>query len=127
MRHRTAPSAQKCAIACEICEIALLAERCVHNLPVQPANEAIPINERYYTAEEIAHALKLHVETIRKWFRHREGVLRFGSEATAEKRQRLIIRIPASVLECALRERTLMEADKRRGSHRLGTGRAPSQ
>jgi hypothetical protein len=71
----------------------------------EPLNETLKIQERYYTAEEIARNLKLHVETVRKWFRHREGVLRFGSEATAEKRQRLIIRIPESVLERAIGER----------------------
>jgi hypothetical protein len=75
----------------------------------EPLNESVKMQERYYTAEEIARALKVHVETVRKWFRHRKGVLRFGNEATAGKRQRLIIRIPASVLECALRERTLRE------------------
>jgi hypothetical protein len=71
----------------------------------EPLNESVKFQERYYTAEEIARALKLHVETVRKWFRHKEGVLRFGSEATAGKRQRLIIRIPESVLERALGER----------------------
>jgi hypothetical protein len=73
----------------------------------EPLNEYVKIQEHYYTPGEVAQALKLHVETVRRWLRHREGVLRFGSEATGEKRQRLVIRIPASVLERALRERTL--------------------
>jgi hypothetical protein len=73
---------------------------------IEPRNEPEKIEEPYYTAEEVARVLKVNVETVRRWFRRREGVLRFGSEATTDKRQRLVIRIPRSVLECALRERT---------------------
>jgi hypothetical protein len=73
--------------------------------PLKPLKEIAKIQEPYFTPNEIARKLKLHVETVRRWFRHREGVLRFGSEATAGKRQRLIIRIPESVLERAIGER----------------------
>jgi hypothetical protein len=53
--------------------------------------------EIFYTPAELAKALKVHPETIRKTFRDEPGVLKLGGPTQRGRRARFTLRIPASV------------------------------
>jgi hypothetical protein len=67
----------------------------------------VPTAEPIYTAEEVAERLKLHPSTIRRFFMNEPGVIRFGTPGARHRRPRLVLRIPESVLERVLRQRTV--------------------
>jgi hypothetical protein len=55
------------------------------------------IEEKVYTAEELAKLKKLHPTTIRKHFVDEPGVMRLGHAAGGRRRRYFTLRIPASV------------------------------
>jgi hypothetical protein len=63
--------------------------------------------ERMFTPTEIAATYKIHVETARRLFRFEEGVVRFGSTGSSRRRQRLVLRVPQSVITRVMGRRTV--------------------
>lgn len=62
--------------------------------------------ERCYTVPELSRTVGVHPKTIRAWFRHEPGVVKWGDPETRFKRAYESIRIPESV---ALRVLTRMQ------------------
>jgi len=69
----------------------------MHDHEGHQRNTVEPCEEVVYTAEELAATKKLHPSTIRRMFADEPGVIRFGREASANRRQYFTLRIPASV------------------------------
>jgi len=55
--------------------------------------------ERHYTPKEVADLWHVSVDTVRRLFRDRPGVLKLDSPETRRKRGYRVIRIPESVLQ----------------------------
>ena len=55
------------------------------------------VEEKKYSSEELAKLNGLHPSTVRKLFIDEPGVIRLGSPGRRGRRQRFVLRIPASV------------------------------
>jgi hypothetical protein len=55
--------------------------------------------EQHFTPEELAKRWHVDAGTVRRWFRDRPDVIRFGTEHRAKKRGHVSLRIPESVAE----------------------------
>ena len=64
-------------------------------------------SETVFTADEVAAAKKLHPSTVRRMFLDEPGVIRLGSPGGRYRKQRFILRIPASVVERVFRRMTV--------------------
>ncbi len=56
------------------------------------------VEERKYTAIELAKEFKLHPDTIRKMFMDEAGTIKLGRPGARGRRQRYVLRIPESVV-----------------------------
>jgi hypothetical protein len=61
---------------------------------------------KMYTPTEIADLWKLSVQSVRRLFQDRAGVLKLGASSPRGKRGYVTLRIPAAVVEQVFRERT---------------------
>ena len=57
-----------------------------------------PATERHYSPNELAELWGVSATTIRRWFDQEPGVIRFGSEGLVNKRRKILLRIPATVV-----------------------------
>ena len=64
----------------------------------------MPLLEKHYSIPEIAAALQLDPNTIRKIFRDTPGVVKVAHPSKRRKRPYVTLRIPQSVLERRLAE-----------------------
>jgi hypothetical protein len=63
------------------------------------AQNTTAVMEPVFTVYELAEARKLHISTIRKLFIDEPGTIRVSNSGSGRRRQRLFLRIPASVAE----------------------------
>jgi hypothetical protein len=66
---------------------------------IRPQNPAFSIDEKHFTATELAQAWGVSAETIRQIFRNEQGVLKIGKSGTRVKRGYFTLRIPMEVAE----------------------------
>lgn len=59
------------------------------------------------TVAEVATALKVSEDTVRRCFENREGTVVLGTVPSKRKRPYRLLRIPRSVLEKFIHERTI--------------------
>jgi hypothetical protein len=71
------------------------------------AEPPLPTGEHLYSPAELAKVLSLDPSTVRRLFLDEPGVIKLGKENRHDgKREYLTLRIPASVAQRVLRERT---------------------
>lgn len=74
--------------------------------------------EKYYSVADVAEQLGISKAFTREIFKERPGVLRFGAEGRRAKRDYLMIRIPQSVIDRFVAEKSIPMNGSRAGQQR---------
>jgi hypothetical protein len=74
--------------------------------PTRYRSDAREMERTYYTIYELSETLKTSPMSVRRMFQDRPGVLKLGPSGRRGKRDHVSLRIPQSVLEAVLDERS---------------------